>query len=395
MATLLALCGECRQADYGLSPLAGRTASGLYLSAAKFLPPGDPIGWNLGLAERSARPDSGGTPLASVFDQAAYRTKPASPRHAAEAAVYRTITLTVPPAATDGLARGLQELPGVVGLAVHRGASLKPPGDQLVVEALSTASDEVMARARAAAGDGPFSVTTAEATSLTDPSAQPLIDADRDEAVWEEMESRLLQEGSATPNFVALTAFGGAVALAGLVSEPVPQAIALVSASVIAPGFEPLAKFPLGVVLGRWGLAWKGLRSAAAGYLVLIAAAALTLWGLVAGGVISAEQFTGNPQVRRLTGISAVDLLVSAGGALAGMTMIAAFRHDVLPGALMALMLVPAAAMVGGAAALGRWDLAASGLGRAGIDVLLMVGAGLLVFGSKRASAHRRGSLRG
>src|SRR5205823_2450139 len=115
--------------------------------------------------------------------------------------VYRTITVAVPPAATDGLVQSLRDLPGVVGLAVHRGASVKPPGDQLVVESLNTAADDVLERVRAAAGGGDYSATTAEAASLTDPSAQGLIDNDRDEAVWEEMESRLLQEGSATPNF--------------------------------------------------------------------------------------------------------------------------------------------------------------------------------------------------
>jgi hypothetical protein len=70
------------------------------------------------------------------------------------------------------------------------------------------------------------------------------------------------------------------------------------------------------------------------------------------------------------------------------MTMVAAFRHDVLPGALMALMLVPAAA--------GRTDLAVGGLQRVGVDAALMVGAGLLVFGAKRATttAAARSALR-
>ena len=43
---------------------------------------------------------------------------------------------------------------------------------------------------------------------------------------------------------------------------------------------------------------------------------------------------------------------------------------------------------------MGRTDLAVGGLQRAGVDVLLMVGAGLLVFGAKRLTTHDRGSLR-
>jgi hypothetical protein len=229
------------------------------------------------------------------------------------ATVYRSITITLSPAATDELARALAALPAVVGLAVHRGTSLKSTGDQLVVEAFNSASDDVLERARAAAGGGALSATTSEAASLTDPSSQKLIDADLDEAVWEEMESRLLQEGGATPNFLALTAVGGVVAVAGLVSDPLPQAIALMSASVIAPGFEPLAKCPLGGVLGRWGLAGSGLRAAAVGYAVVILAALLVLVALVAAGAVTPEEFTANLQVQRLSALSPVDRLVSAG----------------------------------------------------------------------------------
>jgi uncharacterized membrane protein len=114
----------------------------------------------------------------------------------------------------------------------------------------------------------------------------------------------------------------------------------------------------------------------------------------VTAGAVTPQEFVDNPQVQRLAHPSVLDIVVSAGGALAGMVMVASFRHDVIAGALMALMLIPAAAMVGGAVALGRTELAVGGLQRAGIDVLLMVGAGLLVFAVKRLTTHRRGSLR-
>jgi hypothetical protein len=308
--------------------------------------------------------------------------------------MHRTITITVPAGAADDLARALQALPGVVGLALHRGASLKPPGDELVVQSLSREADEVLRLARSAAGDGPLTVVTSEAASLTDRSAQGEIDRDRDEAAWEEMESQLLQKGRATPNFVALTALGGAVAVAGLASDPVPQAVAMVAASVIAPGFEPIAMVPLGAVLGRGRLIRAGFLAALVGYAAVALAAALALWALVAAGAVTAEQFTENPQVRRLAAAPLEDLVVSAGGALAGVILVSSFRHDALAGALMAMMLVPAAAMVGGALAMNRPDLAVGGVQRAGIDALLVLGAGVLVFGVKQLAVHRRRSLR-
>ena len=51
----------------------------------------------------------------------------------------------------------------------------------------------------------------------------------------------------------------------GLVMEGTSQAIAFVAASIIAPGFEPIAKIPMGLALRRWDVARTGLKSAGVG----------------------------------------------------------------------------------------------------------------------------------
>ncbi|MBA3439735.1 MAG: hypothetical protein H0T92_07695 [Pyrinomonadaceae bacterium] len=73
------------------------------------------------------------------------------------------------------------------------------------------------------------------------------------------METGLRHQGRMNANYVVLMALGGAIAAFGLVSEPAPQAIAFVAASIIAPGFEPLAKIPLGLALGHWNVVKRGL----------------------------------------------------------------------------------------------------------------------------------------
>ena len=99
--------------------------------------------------------------------------------------MHRTVTITAPAHTTDALTQALLDLPGVVSLVVHRGASRKPPGDSVVVQCLNREVDAVLRQARAAAGGAALSVVTAEATSITDPSAQDAIDSDRDEAPTE------------------------------------------------------------------------------------------------------------------------------------------------------------------------------------------------------------------
>lgn len=85
-----------------------------------------------------------------------------------------------------------------------------------------------------------------------------------------------------TANFLALIALGGLIAGAGLlaIDEPHLQTMAAVAAAVIAPGFEPLAKVPLGIVLRRPQVLWRGLLSTFSGYAVLITGAVLA-YGLL------------------------------------------------------------------------------------------------------------------
>ncbi|MEJ7709202.1 MAG: hypothetical protein WKF84_04915 [Pyrinomonadaceae bacterium] len=106
---------------------------------------------------------------------------------------------------------------------------------------LNRGADAVLKRAREQGGER-VSIVTAELTSIIDKQHEEAVDRDVDEAVWEEMETGLRHQGRVTANFVTLMALGGAIAAIGLVSEPAPQAIAFVAASIIAPGFEPLSE---------------------------------------------------------------------------------------------------------------------------------------------------------
>jgi hypothetical protein len=61
----------------------------------------------------------------------------------------------------------------------------------------------------------------------------------------------LRHQSRITANYLSLMALGGAVAATGLVVKSTPQAISVVAAAIIAPGFEPLAKIPMGLALRK------------------------------------------------------------------------------------------------------------------------------------------------
>lgn len=301
------------------------------------------------------------------------------------------MTISVPAHATDFLLERLKQQDSVVGLSVHRGASVKPAGDTITVHVLNRGADEVLGLVRSSGPD--YSVVTAETTSVIDPSEDARVERDVDEAIWEELEAGLRHQGRVTPNFLALMALGGVLGAIGLTSEGPPQAVALIAASIVAPGFEPIAKVALGLTLRRWNVVGRGVLSTLAGYAVFVVTAGLAFLLLRWLGGATLADFTGNSEVGRLGTPTAKEIVQSSAGALAGAVIMASYRRSVLAGALVALIVIPAAASVGMALVSGRWGLVAQGFERFALDVALIVGWGVLVFALKQAFVHRRAPL--
>lgn len=244
----------------------------------------------------------------------------------------------------------------VIGLSVQRGGSLKPVGDILVINALNKGIDEVLRRIADTCRGMSYSIATSEQASMIDQQHDAIIESDIDEAIWEEIETGMRQQAHLTVNYMILMAISGAIATVGLVSEsePGPQAVAFVAASVIAPGSEPLAAVPLGLVVHNVHTVWRGTRSALIGYGVLILAAALTFALLRWMGVTGEMEFILNPEVESLSHPMAKEITVSFCGTLAGAIIIAAYRRSIIAGALVAMVIIQSAAMIGVSAICGR-----------------------------------------
>jgi Domain of unknown function (DUF389) len=304
--------------------------------------------------------------------------------------VHTEIEIIVDSSHTDEMIQDLQQMDEVISLSVVREASIKPPGDVFTVHALNRGADKVLRLADAAREHGQVSVSTAELTSMIDPEHERKVANDIDEALWEEVETDLRHQGKLTVNYVGLMALGGAVAATGFAAESASQAISFVAASIIAPGFEPLAALPIGLALRRWSVVGRGMQSMVGGYLALILSAGLTFLALRMSGVVLAEEFTINPEVRNLAEPGLREILLSAFGALAGMVMLLSRRHYLIPGALVALLVIEASALIGVALAAGEAGLMLEGAERFGLDILLIVAGGVPIVLLKQALVHRR-----
>ncbi len=307
------------------------------------------------------------------------------------ALVHRDLEISVASEATDQLVSELQAMPGVISISVHRGISVKPPGDVVSTAVLNDEVDAVLTLAEQAEVHGPVSVSTSSLDSLTDSENQEVVRADVDEASWEEAETALRRHTRLTANFFLTTTAGAIVVTGGLVaSSRVTQATALVAAAIIAPVFEPLARIGVGVVNRQSHAVTHGIYSALLGYVTLVGVSLLTMLVLRAGGHGFVDEFRHSKTVHEVEYPPLISLVISAAGAVAGVVMISAGRFTQLAGPLVALQLLPAAACVGVALELGDGGLAARSLGRLAIDAGMVLLAGLIVFTYKHAAVHGR-----
>ena len=308
--------------------------------------------------------------------------------------MHRTIEASVESHRTDKIIEELKDHKYVLGLNVLRNVSVKPPGDTLLIHVLNKGADDVLRTIRSHTSSSHFSIITSEVASINDPQNQEMIDKDIDEAIWEEMETGLRHNGRLTSNYLLLMAIGGIVACVGFVSEVQNQVIAFVAASIIAPGLEPVAKIPLGIVLGKKNVLLTGLRASIVGYLLIIASAALTFFLLIRFSEVEPEKFLENSFTHGLLELKLKDFFLSLAAAAASIIMYLAYRRNVIAGPLIALILIPASAAIGMSMAIGEWCHSLEILKRLGVDLALIIVVGIILIFLKQKMVHKRQPLR-
>jgi hypothetical protein len=298
----------------------------------------------------------------------------------------RKIEIRVPSERTEALLAELQELDGLVGLNVQRGASLEPKGD-VITAVVSNRSLHDLARRLDRHQVGSTSASafgTSDLKSVISPSTAAQIGRETSDLTWEEMESVIGKEANMTGNAIMVMAIAGVLATVGIATNAVHLVI---GAMAIAPGFAPIQRIPLGIV-ARGGAWRRGLSHTAIAYAALIAgaaAAALLLRGIgtdpLGGGSGYLEP---GSLTAYWTSVTPASLLASLVAATAGAILISSDRSVLTAGVMIALALIPTAALIGIGLATGSSDVARDAALRWALEVGLVFGAGLLVLLWKR-----------
>lgn len=145
----------------------------------------------------------------------------------------RTIHLSVPAECSGDLLADIDKL-DLLGLHVHHGVSVRPPGDVIVLEVANERLRAVMRLAdRYGLGqEGGIAMSTSEPLSVISTSAETRI-REPGATTWEELELAMGADSTMTAEKVAVMGIAGVIAGIGILSDTIHV---VVGAMVIAPG---------------------------------------------------------------------------------------------------------------------------------------------------------------
>lgn len=298
------------------------------------------------------------------------------------------IEITCPSTRTEAVVETLEQLDGVIGVTLQRDISIQPPGDVVTVKTTnSTARDVLAAVRRLIIDNDTFSIATTEPEHLISLPHSDLIDRETNEVTWETVASEFRKESTVEFNFLLLMALAGLIACAGLWTDRVQIVI---GAMVIAPGFEPLLRMPFGVLIGPKTMFKRGLAATVLGYVALAVAAAIGIWILQAVDSSRSADLLSRDWVRYWSRLSPSGVFVAITAGAAGAVVVTAGRFILTAGVMIALALVPTAAVTGMAVAVGDVSLVMNAVGRWAVEAVAVMIAGAAVFTLKQRLIHKR-----
>jgi hypothetical protein len=304
----------------------------------------------------------------------------------------RSLEIAASAAQSDKLLAEIESFDGIIGLRVQKNSSLKPKGDVISLVVLNKSYASLMQLLnRLELLDNPeVSLTSSQPLSVISSTASPRIQTDGSESSWEEMQSQMNKDSHTTLNGLLIMFLAGVVAVFGITSNSLHI---VVGAMVVAPGFEPLTRLALGLATASPD--WKnGLLDTLKSYATLLAGAfaAAMVMDLLGKRVLTGDSsyLPSGSLVSYWTTIDTTSVLIAVTAAFIGALVIVANRAVLTAGVMIALALVPSAAITSMAVVAGDMETAGKALTRLFMEVSIVLGCSLVVLLWKKLAVHKR-----
>jgi len=294
------------------------------------------------------------------------------------------LRLITPRNRTDLILRELVAEGGAISVVVHRGAAVKPEGDDVIVaDVTRTAVNALLARLHQLDIEEHGERSVIEIDAARSDAAKRALSAapgrSEDILVWDVLDERLHREGVPSLAFYCFMAVAALIATVGIVID---SSVLIVGAMVVGPEYGPLAALAVGIYRRRPAEVRSALGVVVSGLaLAVVTATILTfVFELLDTGIVE-------PQTRFFTGFvtqpNAYSAIVAFAAGLVGVMAMGLGRSGALTGVVVSATTIPAAAAIGVSAAEGAWHEARGGVIQLVVNVLcLTLGslAALLVY---------------
>lgn len=294
----------------------------------------------------------------------------------------RTVQISIPSGQTDEALGKVGALPGIVGLALFRGASVSPPGDVLSIQATNEGTRALFGLVDTLGLTEQGSLASSDLQSLVSGKNRRLLENESNEITREEMAFFLRKETNLKASYLALMAIAGGIAAGGLLSDTLHLVVA---SMLIAPGFEPFVRVSFGWVGGPGRLAASGMLSIITGYLSLALGAAIVFLLLSAATPSLKSTYTELTWVHYWSTVTGTGIMVSILAGIAGTIVVMSNRSVLTTGVMIGLALIPSLALAGTALAAGDLQFCLKALLRWLVDAAIVLATSLVLLGIKQA----------
>ena len=212
--------------------------------------------------------------------------------------------------------------------------------------------------------------------SLVDRAERDAPGEGSDVVIWDELADRTGQDSTLTGTFVAFMVLATLLASIGVVTD---SPITIVGAMVVGPEFGPLAGIAVGIMRRRFGIVRRAGIALLVGFPVAIVVAALLALLARGTGLISPSDVTGaNRQTEFIYHPGWFSLITALVAGCAGMLSLTSSKSAALVGVFISVTTIPAAGNAAVGAVLGQSSETWKSLAQLGINLVGILGAGLV-----------------
>jgi uncharacterized hydrophobic protein (TIGR00271 family) len=276
---------------------------------------------------------------------------------------------------------------GAVTSVIHlKGAAHKPEGDVILADVAREDASVIVATLKELGIHETGSIALEEVdTSIS----RVAIEAEKaaaglpsDAVVWEEVEARTSEETELGGAFLGFMVIATLIAAVGVMTD---SPILIVGAMVVGPEFGPLAGLSVAIVQRRRELALRSLKALAIGFpLGMAITIGATLIFRATGVAPDQIADSSRPLTQFISHPDAFTVVVALLAGVAGILSLTSSKSGALIGVLISVTTIPAAGNAAVAVAYGDWSELAGALTQLGVNLVMIVLAGVTTLAIQR-----------